>query len=71
MITQGTALVVDDNRSTASSWCARLETLGLEVLQAENGLEALDVLAAHPRGVDVVLLTSSCRSSMATRRWPP
>jgi adenylate cyclase len=56
MITNGTALVVDDSSVNRLILARRLETLGLEVLQAENGLEALDVLAAHPRGVDVVLL---------------
>ncbi|MDQ2854057.1 MAG: response regulator [Chloroflexota bacterium] len=34
----------------------RLETLGLEVTQAENGALALQVLAADPGAVDVVLL---------------
>jgi adenylate cyclase len=56
MTAQGTALVVDDSPVNRLMLARRLETLGLEVLQAENGLEALDVLAAHPGAVDVVLL---------------
>ena len=56
MTTQGTALVVDDSAVNRLMLTRRLETLGLEVLQAENGLEALDVLAARPGAVDVVLL---------------
>ena len=56
MTTQGTALVVDDSAVNRLMLARRLETLGLEVLQAENGLEALDVLAARPGAVDVVLL---------------
>jgi len=56
MTTQGTALVVDDSAVNRLMLARRLETLGLEVLQAENGLEALDVLAARPGAVDVVVL---------------
>ena len=56
MSVQGTALVVDDSSVNRLILVRRLETLGLDVLQAENGLEALDVLAAHPGAVDVVLL---------------
>ncbi len=51
----GTALVVDDSAVNRMVLVRRLETLGLQVLQAENGVRALEALAAHP-GVDVVLL---------------
>ena len=56
MTTNGTALVVDDSAVNRLVLVRRLETLGLEVMQAENGVEALDLLAANPGRVDVVLL---------------
>ncbi|HEX6474814.1 MAG TPA: adenylate/guanylate cyclase domain-containing response regulator, partial [Candidatus Limnocylindria bacterium] len=56
MTAMGTALVVDDSAVNRLILVRRLETLGLEVLQAENGVQALDVLAANPGTVDVVLL---------------
>ena len=52
----GTALVVDDSSVNRLVLVKRLQTLGLEVLQAENGVEALKVLADKPAAVDVVLL---------------
>jgi class 3 adenylate cyclase len=52
----GTALVVDDSSVNRLVLVKRLETLGLDVLQAENGVQALAVLAANPGTVDVVLL---------------
>jgi adenylate cyclase len=56
MTANGTALVVDDSSVNRLVLVRRLETLGLEVLQADNGVQALDVLAARPGRVDVVLL---------------
>jgi adenylate cyclase len=56
MTPNGTALVVDDSAVNRLVLVRRLETLGLNVLQAENGMEALEVLAAKPGAVDVVLL---------------
>jgi adenylate cyclase len=52
----GAALVVDDSSVNRLVLVRRLETLGLEVLQAENGMEALALLGAKPGAVDVVLL---------------
>ena len=56
MSANGTALVVDDSAVNRLVLVRRLETLGLEVMQAENGLQALDALSAEPGRVDVVLL---------------
>ena len=56
MTASGTALVVDDSAVNRLVLVRRLETLGLEVIQAENGREALEMLAAEPGRVDVVLL---------------
>jgi adenylate cyclase len=56
MSSVGTALVVDDSSVNRLVLVRRLETLGLDVLQAENGRRALDLLTAKPDGVDVVLL---------------
>jgi adenylate cyclase len=53
---QGTALVVDDSSVNRLVLTKRLEALGLEVLQAENGIQALELLGAKPGVVDVVLL---------------
>ena len=52
----GMALVVDDSPVNRQLLKKRLETLGLEVLQAENGADGLAVLAANPGHIDVVLL---------------
>jgi adenylate cyclase len=56
MTANGTALVVDDSAVNRLVLVRRLETLGLDVLQAENGVQALELLAAKPGAVDVVLL---------------
>jgi adenylate cyclase len=56
MTANGTALVVDDSSVNRLVLVRRLETLGLDVLQAENGVEALELLGANPGAVDVVLL---------------
>ncbi len=52
----GTALVVDDSSVNRLVLTKRLEALNLEVLQAENGMLALELLGARPGVVDVVLL---------------
>lgn len=52
----GTALVVDDSPVNRLVLTKRLEALNLEVLQAENGMQALELLGAKPGVVDVVLL---------------
>jgi class 3 adenylate cyclase len=52
----GTALVVDDSSVNRLVLTRRLEALGLEVVQAENGMEALERLGADPARIDVVLL---------------
>ncbi|MDQ6793275.1 MAG: response regulator [Chloroflexota bacterium] len=56
MTVTGTALVVDDSSVNRLVLVRRLETLGLEVVQAENGVQALELLRAQPGTVDVVLL---------------
>ncbi len=52
----GIALVVDDSPVNRLVLVKRLEGLGLEVLQAENGMQALELLGAKPGMIDVVLL---------------
>jgi adenylate cyclase len=52
----GLALVVDDSRVNRLVVARQLSGLGLEVLEAENGLEALNLLRAHAQAIDVVLL---------------
>jgi len=52
----GIALVVDDSRVNRLVLARQLAALGLEVLEAENGAEALALVRAHAHDVDVVLL---------------
>ena len=52
----GLALVVDDSRVNRLVLVRQLAGLQLDVLEAENGVEALDLLRAHPQVIDVVLL---------------
>ena len=52
----GVALVVDDSRVNRLLLVRLLNGLGLEVMEAENGREALDALHATPAAYDVVLL---------------
>ena len=55
-MSSGIALVVDDSLVNRLVLVRQLEALGLEVLQAENGVAALGVLRARPAEIDVVLL---------------
>jgi adenylate cyclase len=52
----GVALVVDDSRVNRLVLVRQLAELGLEALEAENGVEALGLLRAHASAIDVVLL---------------
>ena len=56
MTPHGIALVVDDSRVNRLVLSRQLVALGLEVLEAENGAEALDLARAHAQAIDVVLL---------------
>jgi adenylate cyclase len=56
MTENGTALVVDDSSVNRLILVRLLKTLGLKVMQAENGVQALELLAANPGAVDLVLL---------------
>jgi CheY-like chemotaxis protein len=55
-MSMGVALVVDDSRVNRLVLVRQLETLGLEVMEVENGLEALELLRAHSGDIDLVLL---------------
>jgi two-component system, chemotaxis family, chemotaxis protein CheY len=50
------ALVVDDSRTIRRLLAATLEEIGFEVLEAENGRYALDVLEAEKSTVPLILL---------------
>ena len=52
----GIALVVDDSRVNRLVEGRQLTELGLEVMEAEHGSEALQILRAHATAIDVVLL---------------
>lgn len=52
----GIALIVDDSRVNRLVMARQLTGLGVEVLEAENGVEALESLRAAPTAIDVVLL---------------
>ena len=56
MTDSGIALVVDDSRVNRLVLARQLTALGLEVLEAENGREALDLVRAHVDAIDIVLL---------------
>ncbi|MDQ3690288.1 MAG: response regulator [Chloroflexota bacterium] len=56
MSDSGIALVVDDSRVNRLVLIRQLSELGLEVLEAENGIEALDLVRAHASAIDVILL---------------
>jgi adenylate cyclase len=56
MTDAGIALVVDDSRVNRLVLSRQLSGLGLEVLEAEHGLEAMELLRAHASAIDVVLL---------------
>jgi len=49
------ALVVDDSKAIRQIERKYLEELGFEVLEAENGKEALEVLKEHP-DISLILL---------------
>jgi len=53
---RGVALVVDDSRVNRLVLAKQLAVLGLDVLEAEHGADALELLRAAPRAIDVVLL---------------
>ncbi len=50
------ALVVDDSRVNRLVLVRHLERMGLEVLEAGNGVEALELVRAQPTAIDVALL---------------
>ena len=52
----GRALVVDDSLVNRLVLVRQLASLGIEALEANNGLEALELLRARPEGIDLVLL---------------
>lgn len=56
MTDDGIALVVDDSRVNRLVLSRQLTGLGLEVLEAEHGLEAMELLRTHASAIDVVLL---------------
>ena len=56
MTASGIALIVDDSRVNRLVLARQLVALGLEVLEAENGAEALDLARSHAQAIDVVLL---------------
>lgn len=49
-------LAVDDDRTLRMMLSGMIEALGYAVLEAQNGKEALDILLARHREIDVVLL---------------
>lgn len=50
------ALVVDDSRAMRSAMRRLMESLGFDVLEAGDGLQALDVLAESAASIDVALI---------------
>lgn len=52
----GTVLIVDDEESIRGFLGSMLQSLGLEVLQAEDGRRALSVFEEHADSISLVLL---------------
>lgn len=50
------ALVVDDSRTIRTILAKTLKEIGFEILEAENGREALEVIEAEPTAVPLILL---------------
>jgi len=53
---KGTVLVVDDESMIREVACQMLEDMGLKVLQAEDGLQAVEIYQASDELIDMVLL---------------
>jgi len=53
---QGAVLVVDDTQLVRTSLRGLIEHLGFEVLEASNGLEAIDVFRRHQQQISWVLM---------------
>jgi len=56
LMTSHRVLVVDDEREVRGAICEMLEAIGMEPLEACDGIQALEVLEAHGHSIDVVLL---------------
>ncbi len=52
----GTVLVVDDEEVIRKTASAMLERCGLNVITAENGLEAIEKFAADKENIDIIIL---------------
>ena len=70
-------LVVDDNEDVREVIVAYLETLGYQSLQAANGADALELLAAAGSGIDVMLadyampgMSGADLARRVSRKWP-
>ncbi len=50
-----TALITEDESNIREALAEYLEALGVRVLEASDGVEALDVAAAHPETIDVLV----------------
>ncbi len=55
-VRRATILVVDDEPLSLRSLCRLLSRDGHEVLSAQNGKEAVEVLAKRPSGIDLVVM---------------
>ncbi len=55
-ISSGTVLVVDDERDVRNMESSMLEILGFQVIQAEDGMDALESIASNPYEFELVLL---------------
>jgi PAS domain S-box-containing protein len=53
---KGTVLLVDDEPTVLETIGSALETLGLQVVLARDGLEALETLSSNPAAIDLVLM---------------
>jgi len=70
-------LVVDDNEDVREVIVAYLDSLGYQSLQAANGADALELLAAAGSGIDVMLadyampgMSGADLARRVSRKWP-
>jgi PAS domain S-box-containing protein len=56
LVGTGTIMVVDDEETVREAARAMLESQGFDVIEARDGVEAVEVMRAHPESIRAVLL---------------
>jgi PAS domain S-box-containing protein len=56
LVGTGTVMVVDDEETVREATRAMLESQGFDVIEARDGVEAVEIVRAHPESIRAVLL---------------